>query len=418
MSISNTASALPAFVSRHLDEIARSEGLSNYTVESKGIGAGEGFMSNMLAITLVSTEQRLSLICKLPLPEPESPDVLDTQFAFDREVEMYQTVLPLMEELQRKNGLTAETGFYAYPKCFVSECAANNESIIILEDLRLRDYSLHDKLKPLKFENVALLLQQLGRYNALSFVLRDQQPEVFAKLDALEDYFMKWGIINPGIQGIFSSAIEQAIVLVDEEKDKALLRAFLANYVDLGQTRRCPKRLKRFGVLIHGDCHINNMMFKSENGTPASIVLIDWQGPVVASPVSDLVNFIFWCTEKSLRDQHFDDLLHIYHDELTRVINACGSDASALFSFDDLLDQMHEFTINAVATSPAAVSYMITDSKDLKSLAELAECDGDDVNSKMLAPLTKETEQRYKLRLLDIINDARRLGYLNKFEGQ
>lgn len=415
-STSSVSSTLPPFVLRYLDEIAASEGLHNYSIEVKGIGAGEGFMSNMMAITLIAAEQRLSLICKLQLPVPESSEVVDTQFAFYREIEMYKTVLPLMAELQRKNGLTAETGFFAYPKCFVSERADNNESIIILEDLRVRDFALCDKLKPLKFEHVALLLQQLGRYNALSFVLRDQQPEVFAKLEAMDDYFMNVVITNPGIQGIFSSAIEQAIVLADNEKDKTLLRAFLANYVQLGQTRRCPERLGRFGVLIHGDCHINNMMFKTKNGIPDGIVLIDWQGPVVASPVSDLVNFVFWCTEKSLRDKHFDQLLHIYHEELTRVINLCGSDAETLFSYDDFLDQMREFTINAVATSAAAVSYMITDSKDMKSLAELAESDSKDENSKMLAPLTQETEQLYKLRLLDIINDARRLGYVSKFE--
>lgn len=145
-------------------------------------------------------------------------------------------------------------------------------------------------------------------------------------------------------------------------------------------------------------------------GKPDSIVLIDWQCSTVTSPAVDLTNFLLWCTEKSLRDQHFDELLHLYHAELSRVITVCGSNADALFSYDDLLEQMRAFGTNALACAPLAVSMMITRPEEIKSL-DVMDADSEDTAEKQLAPLNAATEQRFKDRLGDIITDARRLGY-------
>lgn len=423
---SSSSAALPAFVVRHLATIARNEQLTDYTVEC-GAGAkhGDGFMSNMLGITLVTAERRLPLICKLQLAEQPKPSdgkiAMDASLYFKREVLMYSKILPQLAQLQRAHGLTPESGFFSYPHCYVAEMAEPaSESIIVLEDLRERQFELWNKLETMPFEAVAHLLQQLGRLTGLSFVLRDQQPALFAELEQLDDFLAGVLVNVESMAAIFDSATQQAIELVDADKDKTLLRAFIGGWRELTLSRRAPERLGRFGVLVHGDCHINNMMFRLSTGerrVPEEIVLIDWQAALIASPVNDLATFVWWCTEKQLRDEHFDELLHIYHDEVQRVIRVCGSDAEKLFSFDDLEAQMREYSINAVSMAACAVSYMITDPKDMQNLATLTKAgDEDDVNAKMLAPLTKSTEQRFKERLLDIVNDARRLGYLEKFE--
>lgn len=157
------------------------------------------------------------------------------------------------------------------------------------------------------------------------------------------------------------------------------------------------------------------LVYPHLQGTADSIVLIDWQCSSVVSPAIDVGNFLLWCTEKPLRDQHFDDLLHLYHSELSRVITACGSDANALFSYEDLLDQLREFGMNAVSGSPLAVSVLIAVPAEMKQISDLSDSlDSNDVNQKTIAPLTSQNEQKYKSRLLDIINDARRFGYLKE----
>lgn len=264
--------ALPAFVVRHLDAIARAEGFHKYTVDNKaGSKNGDGFMSNMLSITLREEHEndhegsikQLALICKLQLPNPETDGAVNSAPLFEREVEMYKTILPIMESLQHDHGLSE--GFFAYPKCFVAEHADNHESIIILEDLRVRDFAMWDKLQQFPFENVALLMTQLGRYHALSFVLRDQKPEVFAKLEALDDIFQTVLLQNKLMRTMFISSIEQAESLLEAEIDKQLMRSLRSQWDELVNTRKHADRIRRFGVLIHGDLHTNNVMFHATN---------------------------------------------------------------------------------------------------------------------------------------------------------
>lgn len=142
------------------------------------------------------------------------------------------------------------------------------------------------------------------------------------------------------------------------------------------------------------------------------ISLIDWQTASLLSPAVDVGNFLLWCTEKPLRDHHFDQLLHIYHGELTRVITACGSDANALFSYDDLLGQLREFGLNTLGVAPFAVSIMVTKPEAMGKIADIGSDDNSKANN--FAPLNVESTLRYKQVLSDMINDAKRLGYVEK----
>lgn len=263
----------PAFVLRHLEDVARSQGLQNYSIDYQaGSKSGDGFMSNMLAVRLVDqTDQAksLSLICKLQLPNSEeTAGSLDASILFDREVDMYNIVLPMMEKLQHDHGLTRDNdgGFFAYPKCFLAQRADNNESIVILEDLRSSGHVLWNKLEPIPFANVSLLMQQLGRYHALSFVLRDQHPQKFAQLEGFDDVLLELIETCASLRTTMLSSMDEAIGLLDgATTDLELLRSVRSIWLDLMRTRTSVDRIKRFGVLSHGDCHTNNMMFTANN---------------------------------------------------------------------------------------------------------------------------------------------------------
>lgn len=420
---------LPAFVLRHLATVARNENLGAYTIAHEpGSKHGDGFASQMLAVELASVEvpnRRLSLICKLQLLVTNCMDSLSV---FRREVAMYGTVFPLLESLQQQHGLTKETGFFAYPKCYLAELSDNNESIIVLEDLRTRKLCLWPKSEPCTFEHVTLLLRQLGRYNGLSYVLRDQQPEVFARFMEYDDVLYQYIENTEAIGSFYTTSIDQGIDVLDNGEDKKLMQSIRKEAMELMRTRQSADRMGRFGVWIHGDCHINNMMFSTEEvrntieiefrhqmklsrtqNYPLEMSLFDWQAATVLSPAVDLLHFIFAGTEKATRDKHLDDFLAIYHSELTGVITKCGSNATALFSFDDMMDQLREFGRTALACLQMVVPFLITRPEDMKSLVEL-DVNSDDLNARTLATLKADTKQIYRTRLADIIADFRRLG--------
>ena len=54
-----------------------------------------------------------------------------------------------------------------------------------------------------------------------------------------------------------------------------------------------------------------------QNNAPVELRLLDFQIARYASPVLDVLYYVFCCTTKELRDEHYEDLLKIYHSSLS-----------------------------------------------------------------------------------------------------
>lgn len=74
-----------------------------------------------------------------------------------------------------------------------------------------------------------------------------------------------------------------------------------------------------FNVLLHGDLWANNIMFQhDENGHPKEVIFVDLQLSRYASPMQDLMYFIFSSTDISIKVDEFHSLLKFYHRELVK----------------------------------------------------------------------------------------------------
>lgn len=143
--------------------------------------------------------------------------------------------------------------------------------------------------------------------------------------------------------------------------------------------------------------------------------LVDWQFSRPASPVDDLVMFLCSTTEKKLREDHYHDLLKSYHDSLTEIVQRCSSDPEKLFTFEDLESQLSPFGTYGVIEAPLTVSLMVVDSKNFTDMNEFAETaktgDGNTTESSQVANFNQKTEELYKQRLTDVLEDARKYGW-------
>lgn len=142
-------------------------------------------------------------------------------------------------------------------------------------------------------------------------------------------------------------------------------------------------------------------------------MILDWQVSSVQSPAIDLANFIFASTDKALRDQHLERLLRLYHEELTKIVTRCGSDAS-VFSFADLMAQLCEFSCDTLAHLQMVLPFLVTPPENMNNWSDLIDENGvKDANDVVtLSPLTDVTRLAYRKRLTDIIADFRRLGFV------
>lgn len=101
----------------------------------------------------------------------------------------------------------------------------------------------------------------------------------------------------------------------DSEVDK------VGEYLDVELLNILDQLDDRPPTLTHGDLHTANFMFRRSR-SQIQPVLIDWQEAVYCGASSDVAKFLSTTLDPSMTEQHFDDLIAGYHDELGCQITA------------------------------------------------------------------------------------------------
>lgn len=237
-------------------------------------------------------------------------------------------VLPQLRQFERSKGVNVELdGFHEYPKCYRTIDIDPCESIF-LEDLTKRSFTMIDRSTgTVTAKHVQLVMQSLAKFHAVSFAMKDQQSTKFEELasNLTEVLFSR---DNDNLKTYFNKAAQHTLDSVSNEGDAQLLarakRFFERDALDLVMDCMDSNVSGLVCVITHGDNWQNNQMFSScandESGTPDEICMLDWQVSRIASPVLDILYFIFSCTTKELRDAHYDDFLKTYHNTLAAHI--------------------------------------------------------------------------------------------------
>lgn len=224
---------------------------------------------------------------------------------------------------QSKDVIIEENGFIEYPICYQTIDEEPSESLL-LEDLNVRGFSIIDRFtEDVTADHVRLFLQALGKLHALSFALKDQQPEKFKELATnLKEFILTEDTHS---RAYFNQQVETVINLLSNEEDAHLLTKvkslFERDAIDIAADCIDPKAAGSNSVISYGDAWQNNSMYRyDEQRKPIEICLLDWQISRESSPIIDIMYFIFCCTKKELRDDHYDDFLKVYHQSLSAHI--------------------------------------------------------------------------------------------------
>lgn len=206
-----------------------------------------------------------------------------------------------------------------------TECSES----LFLEDLSVRNFAIVDRhTEDINADHVRLMMKCMGKYHALSLALQSQQPEVFNELTSnlVELYFRPHDRVS---RDFYNSITETIFEVVSGEEDASLMskmkEVFSKETVDVAADCINPASAAPASVIRHGDSWQSNVMFRNdEHGKPTEISLLDWQISHHATPIADIVHFIFSCTTKELRDAHYDEFLNIYHSTLSDHIRKYG----------------------------------------------------------------------------------------------
>uniref|UniRef100_A0A182T5A6 CHK kinase-like domain-containing protein n=1 Tax=Anopheles maculatus TaxID=74869 RepID=A0A182T5A6_9DIPT len=379
-----------------------------------GSNKGDGFVGQMFKAFLTEGERREVFLCKIPPLNEARRRQFPTMTIFSRETLAYKTLLPLMFSYQESKGVTREDGFFNVPKCYYAECDETaEESVIIMEDLRLQDYRMWDKMVPVNYEHVKLTMQSLGRLHAVSLALKRDRPEDFEQFkvpDPLQVIMPEGSPMAAMMVQMLNDAIET--LEPHETKERNKMQKLAENMYKEMLACADSTTPEPYTVLGHGDCWVNNFMFNYKKGAPEHIVLLDWQISRYVSPVLDLVYFLFCCTDEEFRRRHYDEMINVYYNSFETLVEKLGHSSQEVFPRTALMRQLRRYGKFGILMAIFLVPMLCTRNEDLLDMDEAAE-KYRDTNKMDLAGMTMNAnKQAYRSRMSAVVRDIVRYGYL------
>ncbi|KAK8735064.1 hypothetical protein OTU49_017443 [Cherax quadricarinatus] len=288
---------------------------------------------------------------------------------FQKEVGYYLELLPLLNAQLSRVGCEPIRA----PHCYFAHLTEQNE-VIFLEDLRQEGFKMFDRMKGMDKAHAVLVLKELGKLHAASILYQKETSTV------LED---KYTYIQKDFQSMFGevnfkkmlvsyteNAAEIAERIVGYKKIADWLKDFASNSSDvfLEQIKKSPP----FDVLCHGDCWINNLLFKyDETGVPVDVRLLDFQISRKASPATDLNYFMYTSFNGPERKDNLETFLNVYYESLREVLEAGGTKAE--FTSQELREEYHKKNLFGLIMAMMVVPVVVSQAADVIDLDNTTE---------------------------------------------
>lgn len=374
--------SVPHYITDLITKIAEVENFVNYSLSSECGSNCDGFQSLILKFVISGMRNKrndkLSLICKVPSSNVTRRREFHSDIAFDQELYFYENVFPYFASFQRERGVNDDDdGFFAFPKCYgtIRDKKLLGDHAVVMENLQEKGFTMWNKSNDIDFGHTALVMKELGKLHAVSFAIRDQEPEMFKKFMQRTSNFHGEIDKSPAAQRIQKCHYDRAIRSLDPNETVLIERMenLKSTYGDLLKATTSNTTCEPFGVLVHGDCWINNILFRYDDGpsTPSKLCLIDWQLSQFGSPALDISSFLFCTLSPKLRNDHFDDFINCYYKAFQRTLTKLGSDAQKLFTYDNLQDQLRRFSIYAMYVAPIIIGIVTSDQNNVPDVDEV-----------------------------------------------
>ena len=270
---------LTEYMKECLDTVASAEGFQNYTFNIEaGSGVGDGFVGILFKVTINEndTDKELHVVVKAPPENMARRHDFGAMDLFEREVYVYNVVLPEFVQFQEEHRITKSMGFFNFPKCYFAEFnKERDDSLIIMEDLRTTDHKMWDKFVPTNYEHTKLFVAALGRFHALSFAMKHERPEQFAKFKQLNDQ-MTEKMTGDQMVMMMQSSIDRAVGTLNdnEQQKKNKILNVKDNFASIMRELVSGAMAEPYSIIGHGDCWTNNFMYKYQVSTNIQSSLI------------------------------------------------------------------------------------------------------------------------------------------------
>lgn len=430
--VTYTWDQLSSFAQDGLNLVAKNLNLTstNFSIAS-GSNVGDGFMSVMQRVVIEGfkvndsilekgVKHKISVLMKLPPTSKERREQFASSSLFEREIIMYQDYLLTLERFQIEKGIQRYEGFFNFPKCYYANYQPETEeAILILEDLAVSDLVMWNKFQPTDIFHANKVMEGLGHLHGLSFVLKKQEPVLFKKYQQYNDHLVDI-LIQDHVKEMWENYFGNAIAAFSDKPEvQEKLKKFKENIADELTEMLNPENAEPYAIVNHGDCWINNFMFKQgADKQPTFMAFIDFQVARYVSPVLDLMYFIFVSTDKPLRDAHYENLLQTYYSSLSHIIRRCGEDSEVLFPYEAFREQLIKFGRFGIPMAFMLVPMISSKPDELADMDQISEALVKFKRTGVKSQVYIEMEEKYQKTMLltqertrDVVIDMINYGY-------
>jgi aminoglycoside/choline kinase family phosphotransferase len=279
----------------------------------------QGFTSLMLRVNTTvkvneNTTEKTSIILKrMPILQTQL-DMFSEMDLFEKEITYFTKVVPILKSIN--SNLPIVNCIHAYDRTIVMEdlCKYGYETMA----KNVRDMTNDDLID---ISHMRLAVRKLAQLHATTIDINwEEKLGKYVQNDTLFD-----GVGAETFKKTFDRSAKSISILIKElypnnhEKyTKWLLSDKYFKY--LRELARPNSKL--INLLCHGDFWVNNMMFKLDPITkhPLDVKFIDLQIFRYASPVTDLLYFLYMCTGMSIREKYEKEVIQTYVEAFNAAV--------------------------------------------------------------------------------------------------
>jgi hypothetical protein len=183
---------------------------------------------------------------------------------FQREKYVFDIILPTFEKFQETRGLKKSRIFSQYPSIITSDCTPGYE-FVLLNDLNSQGFHNFERTQPLNYMDTLIVLTYLAEFHAISFAMRDQNPDIFKKIvePLQETIFVQ--PLHPAFDSFLRRKVDYALktFLNSDQDGDDLVRRKLIEFRDhYADAMVASVQRNEDSVICHGDCWISNILCK------------------------------------------------------------------------------------------------------------------------------------------------------------
>ncbi|XP_046402219.1 uncharacterized protein LOC124168143 [Ischnura elegans] len=326
---------------------------------TKGV---EGFLSLVLRVKTPyrlgdGTKRSAWIVVKCMPKMGAQQDMVKMIRAFPREGTFFEQVFPLLRKVAGgKISLPMPEAYYTK--------YGEDDDAIFMEDLGVQGFgtpTISYRVTGLDWEHCCLVMDAYGRYHALVHAAEKLLPKETPTWPEACPELARDPVLNsPGpnnspvpFQGMLEQSVATLIdiakgleglpreVAVSGRMKEVLDNTFVTMRRFLKHDRDEPR------ILTHGDCWMNNSMFRYEKSAdgrdvPVEVKFVDFQVVRYCHPCLDLVYFFFASVRKAQREKHMDSLLGMYHDSFVKSLKSMNVDPPS-YTLERFKSDMYNF---------------------------------------------------------------------------